>query len=91
MNFSSIPVYHCFRVFQIYQVLAVTADKPSGSLAPYVYTPYCKGHEPFLEPNVSEVIPEDTSDWASWNIGMAEPSEFHWLLVEDKEFDSHLN
>ena len=82
---------HCFRAFHIHQVLAVTADKPSGGLAPYVYTPCCEGHEPLLEPNIPEVIPEDTSAWASWDIGVTEPSEFHWSLVEDKEFEAHLN
>ena len=25
-----------------------------SGLAPYVYTPGCKGHDPFLEPNVPE-------------------------------------
>ena len=65
-------------------------DKPSGGLAPYVYTPHCKGHDPFLEPNVPKSVPGNLANWVHWDIRMAEPTEFHWALAEDKAFDAHL-
>ena len=57
-------------------------DKPSGGLAPYVYTPHCEGQEPFLEPDVPESVPGDLANWVHWDIRVA--------LVEDGAFDAHL-
>ena len=70
--------------------MAVAPDKPSGGLAPYVYTPCCGDQGPFLEPDVPESVPTDLTTWVYWDIGMAEPTEFHWALAEDKAFDAHL-
>ena len=70
--------------------MAVAPDKPAGGLAPYVYTPRCEGQDPFLEPDVPESVPSDLANWVCWDIRVAEPTEFHWALVEDKAFDAHL-
>ena len=59
-------------------------------LAPYVYTPHYRAHEPFLEPNVPETTPESSVEWAQWNISVTDPSDSHWALLEDKTFDAHL-
>ena len=61
-----------------------------SGLAPYVYTPRCRDHDPFLEPNVPEAAPESSVKWAQWNIRVTDPSDFHWSLLEDKAFDAHL-
>ena len=66
------------------------APEELSGLAPYVYTPRCKGHDPFLEPNVPEASPESSVKWAQWNIRVTEPSDSHWSLLEDKAFDAHL-
>ena len=70
--------------------MTVAPDKPSGGLAPYVYTPHYEDQEPFLEPDVPESLPGDLVTWVHWDIGMAEPTEFHWALAEDKAFDAYL-
>ena len=61
-----------------------------SSLVPYMYTPHCRGHDPFLEPNVLEVAPESSVKWAQWNVRVTDSSDFHWSLLEDKAFDAHL-
>ena len=81
---------HCFCAFHLHRIVAVAPDRLSGGLAPYVYTPHCEGHYPFLEPDVPELIPWDLANWVHWDIRMAEPTEFHWALAEDKAFDAHL-
>ena len=55
-----------------------------------MYTPRCRGHDPFLEPNVPEAAPESSVKWDQWNVRVTEPSDFHWSLLEDKAFDAHL-
>ena len=70
--------------------MAVAPEKPSEGLAPYMYTPCCEGHDPFLEPNVPESVPGNLSNWTHWNIRVTEPSDLHWSLLEDKAFDAHL-
>ena len=55
-----------------------------------MYTPRCRGHDPFLEPNVPEAAPESSVKWAQWNIRVTDPSDFHWSLLEDKAFNAHL-
>ena len=69
--------------------MAVAPEELSG-LAPYVYTLHCRGHDPFLEPNVPEVAPESSVKWAQWNIRVTDPSDFHWSLLGDKAFNAHL-
>ena len=49
----------CFQAFCLHRIVAVAPEELSG-LAPYVYTPCCKGHDPFLEPNVPEAAPESS-------------------------------
>ena len=66
----------------------MTPDR--SRLAPYVHTPHCEGHDPFLEPNVPESVPGDLANWTHWNIRVVEPTEFHWALVKDKAFKAHL-
>ena len=66
------------------------APEELSGLAPYVYTPCCRGHDPFLEPNIPEAIPESSVKWAQWNIRVSDPSDFHWSLLENKAFDAHL-
>ena len=66
----------------------MTPDR--SGLSPYVHTPHCEGHDPFLEPNVPESVPGDLANWTHWNIRVAKPTEFHWALVEDKAFEAHL-
>ena len=68
---------HSFQAFCLHQIVAVAPDKPSGVLAPYVYTPHCEDREPFLEPYVPESVPVDLTTWVYWDIGVAEPTEFH--------------
>ena len=80
---------HCFRAFHLHRIVAVAPEELSG-LAPYVYTPRCRGHDPFLEPNIPEATPESSVKWAQWNIRVTDPSDFHWSLLEDKTFDAHL-
>ena len=80
---------HCFQAFHLHRIVAVAPEELSG-LAPYVYTPRCKGHDPFLEPNVPEVAPESSVKWAQWNIRVIDLSDFHCSLLEDKAFDAHL-
>ena len=75
---------HCFRAFRLHRIVAVAPDRLSGGLASYVYTPCCEGHDPFLEPDVPELIPGDLANWVCWDVRMAEPTEFHWSLAEDK-------
>ena len=53
----------CFRAFHLHRIVAVAPEELSG-LAPYVYTPHCKGHDPFLERNVPEATPESSVKWA---------------------------
>ena len=65
------------------------APEELSDLAPYVYTPRCRGHDPFLEPNIPEVAPESSVKWTQWNIRVTDPSDSHWSL-EDKTFDAHL-
>ena len=48
-----------------------------------MYTPHCEGQDPFLEPDVPESVPGDLANWVHWDIRVAEPTEFHWALVED--------
>ena len=67
----------------------VAPEKLSG-LAPYMYTPRCRGHEPFLEPNIPEATLESSIEWAQWNFRVTDPSDFHWALLEDKTFNVHL-
>ena len=69
--------------------MAVAPEELSG-LAPYMYTPHCRGYDPLLEPNVPEATPESSVKWAQWNIRVTDPSDFHWSLLEDKAFDAHL-
>ena len=69
--------------------MAVAPEELSG-LAPYVYTPCCRGHDPFLEPNVLEAAPESSVKWVQWNIRVTDPSDLHWSLLEDKAFNAHL-
>ena len=69
--------------------MAVAPEELSG-LAPYMYTPHCEGHDPFLEPNVPEATQKSSVKWAQWNIRVTEPSDSHWSLLEDKAFDAHL-
>ena len=52
----------CFRAFCLHRIVAVAPEELSG-LAQYVYTPHCKGHDPFLEPNVPEAVPESSVKW----------------------------
>ena len=80
---------HCFQAFCLHRIVAVAPEELSG-LAPYVYTPCCRGHDPFLEPNIPEAAPESSVKWAQWNIRVTDPSDFHWSLLEDKAFDAHL-
>ena len=80
---------HCFQAFHLHRIVAVAPEELSG-LAPYMYTPRCEGHDPFLEPNVPEATPESSVKWAQWNIRVTEPSDSHWSLLEDKAFDAHL-
>ena len=68
---------HCFRAFHLHRIMVVAPEKPSGGLAPYVYTPHCEGHDPFLEPNVPESVPGDLTNWTHWNIRVTEPSDLH--------------
>ena len=79
----------CFRAFRLHRIVAVAPEELSG-LALYVYTPRCRGHDPFLEPNIPEVAPESSIKWAQWNIRVTDPSDLHWSLLEDKAFDAHL-
>ena len=79
----------CFQAFCLHRIVAVAPEELSG-LAPYVYTPRCRGHDPFLEPNIPEATPESSVEWAQWNIRVTDPSDFHWSLLEDKAFDAHL-
>ena len=81
---------HCFLAFQLHRVVAVAPEQLSGGLAPYMHTPHCEGHDPFLEPNVPEALPEDSVKWAQWNIRLAEPSDSHWSLLDYMAFDAHL-
>ena len=69
--------------------MAVAPEELSG-LALYVYTPCCRGHDPFLEPNVPEAPPESSVKWAQWNIRVTDPLDSHWSLLEDKTFNAHL-
>ena len=66
------------------------APEELSGLAPYVYTPRCRGHDPFLEPNIPEAAPESSVKWVQWNIRVTDPSDSHWSLLEDKTFDAHL-
>ena len=66
------------------------APEELSGLAPYVYTPRCRGHDPFLEPNIPEAPPESSVKLAQWNIRVTNPSDSHWSLLEDKTFDAHL-
>ena len=66
------------------------APEQLTGLAPYVHTPRCQGYEPFLEPNIPLAMPESSVNWAQWSIRMAEPSDFHRSLLEDKVFNAHL-
>ena len=66
------------------------APEEISGLAPYVYTPHCRDHDPFLEPNVPEAAPEISVKWVQWNIRVTDPSDFHRSLLEDKAFDAHL-
>ena len=79
----------CFRAFCLHRIVAVAPEELSG-LALYVYTPHCRGHDPFLEPNVPEVAPESSVKWTQWNIRVTDPLDSHWSLLEDKTFDAHL-
>ena len=79
----------CFRAFYLHRIVAVAPEELSG-LAPYMYTPRCRGQDPFLEPNIPEVAPESSVKWAQWNIRVTDPSDFHWSLLEDKAFNAHL-
>ena len=79
----------CFQAFCLHRIVVVALEELSG-LAPYMYTPHCRDHDPFLEPNVPEVAPESSVKWAQWNIRITDPSDFHWSLLEDKAFDAHL-
>ena len=54
-----------------------------------MYTPRCEGHDPFLEQNVPESVPRGLANWTHWNIRVAEPTDSHWSLLEDKAFDAH--
>ena len=55
-----------------------------------MHTPHCEGHDPFLEPNVPKSVPGNLVNWSQWNIRVAEPSDSHGSLLEDKAFDAHL-
>ena len=66
------------------------APEELSGLAPYMYTPRCKGHDTFLEPNVPEAAAESSVKWAQWNIRVTERSDFHWSFLEDRAFDAHL-
>ena len=79
---------HCFQAFCLHRIIAMTPDR--SGLAPYVHTPRCEGNDTFLEPNVPESVPGDLANWTHWNIRVAEPSDSHWALVEDKAFKAHL-
>ena len=79
----------CFRAFCLHRIVAVAPEEFSG-LAPYVYTPCCRGHDPFLESNIPETAPESSVKWTQWNIRVTDPSDSHWSLLEDKTFDAHL-
>ena len=79
----------CFRAFRLHRIVAVAPEELSG-LAPYVYTPCCRGHDPFLETNIPEAAPEGSVKWAQWTIRVTDPSDFHWSLLEDKAFYAHL-
>ena len=80
---------HCFQAFHLHRILVVAPEQLTG-LAPYVYTPHCKGYDPFMEPNVPTAIPESSVKWVQWNIRVSEPSDTHWSLLWDKTFDTHL-
>ena len=80
---------HCFRAFCLHRIVVVAPEELSG-LAPYLYTIHCRGHEPFLEPNVPETTPENLVEWAQWNIRVTNPSDSHWVPLEDKTFNTHL-
>ena len=75
---------HCFWAFCLHRIIAVAPDRFSGGLAPYVYTPHCEGHDPFLESDVPKSVSGDLANWVHWDIRMAEPTEFHWLLQRTK-------
>ena len=79
---------HCFQAFCLHRIVAVAPEELSG-LALYVYTPRCRGHDPFLEPNIPEVTPESSVKWAQWNVRVTDSSDSHWSLLEDKTFDAH--
>ena len=81
---------HCFWAFCLHRIVVVVPDRLSGRLAPYMYTPHCEGHDPFLEPDVPKSVPRDLANWVHWDIRMAKPTEFHWALEEDKAFHAHL-
>ena len=66
------------------------APEQLTGLAPYVHTPRCQGYDPFLEPNIPPAMTESSVNWSQWSIRVAEPSDFHWSLLEDKAFDAHL-
>ena len=52
---------HCFRAFCLHRIIVMTPDR--SGLAPYVHTPHCEGHNPFLGPNVPESVPGDLANW----------------------------
>ena len=90
--FKEVPNHaplHCFQAFHLHRIVAVAPKQITG-LAPYVYTPCCKGYDPFLEPNVPVAIPESSVKWTQCNIRVTEPSDTHWSLLWDKTFDAHL-
>ena len=80
---------HYFRAFHLHRIVAVAPEELTG-LALYMYTPRCRGHDPFLEPNIPEATPESSVKWAQWNIRVTDPSDSHWSLLEDKTFSAHL-
>ena len=68
----------------------MVAPEELSGLAPYMYTPHCRVHEPFLQPNIPETTPENLVEWAQWNIRVTDSSDSHWALLEDRTFDAHL-